>query len=80
MREAIVVYLPWLLSAITIWMSLLAGNMHRNAWLVGLGNQFLWLIWIVVAGAWGFIPLNVALWIVYGRNHWKWMRDARAAG
>jgi len=79
-REAIVVYLPWLLSAITIWMSLLAGNMHRNAWLVGLGNQFLWLIWIVVAGAWGFIPLNVALWIVYGRNHWKWMRDARAAG
>ncbi|MBR1150116.1 hypothetical protein [Bradyrhizobium sp. JYMT SZCCT0428] len=74
MTEAIRIYLPWLLSAITIWMTLLAGNLHRNAWLVGLGNQLLWLIWIVVTGTWGLIPLNVALWIVYGRNHLKWAR------
>lgn len=68
-------YLPWLLSAITIWMTLLAGNLHRNAWLVGLGNQLLWLVWIVVVGAWGLIPLNIALWVVYGRNHLKWQKD-----
>jgi hypothetical protein len=74
MTDAIRFYLPWLLSAITIWMTLLAGNLHRNAWLVGLGNQLLWLIWIVVTGAWGLIPLNIALWIVYGRNHLKWSR------
>lgn len=72
MSEAIVTYLPWLLSAITIWMTLLAGNKHRNAWLVGLGNQLLWLVWIIAAGAWGLLPLNAALWIVYGRNHLKW--------
>lgn len=74
MRDAIRDYLPWLLSAITIWMTLLAGNLHRSAWLVGLGNQFLWLIWIVVTGTWGLIPLNIALWIVYWRNHMKWRR------
>lgn len=71
-------YLPWLLSAITIWMTLLAGNLHPKAWLVGLLNQALWLVWIVATGTWGLIPLNAALWVVYGRNHLKWRQDARA--
>jgi hypothetical protein len=74
MSDAIRDYLPWLLSAITIWMTLLAGNIHRSAWLVGLGNQALWLVWIVATGTWGLLPLNLALWIVYGRNHVKWQR------
>lgn len=68
----IVKYLPWLLSAITIWMTLLAGNMHRKAWLVGLLNQALWLVWIIMSETWGLIPLNIALWVVYARNHFKW--------
>lgn len=72
----IVKYLPWLLSAITIWMTLLAGNMHRNAWLVGLLNQALWAVWIVMSGTWGLIPLNLALWVVYYRNHAKWNKSA----
>lgn len=72
MRSAVVFYLPWLLSAVTIWMNLMAGNKHRLAWLIGLGNQALWLVWIVVAEAWGFIPMNLALWAVYARNHLKW--------
>ena len=71
-------YLPWLLSTITIWMTLLAGNKHPKAWLVGLGNQLLWLIWIVCAGSWGLLPMNIALWIVYGRNHFKWSRSLPA--
>ncbi|PCJ24092.1 MAG: hypothetical protein COA96_10125 [SAR86 cluster bacterium] len=74
MTHLIADYLPWLLSAITIWMTLLAGNMHKSAWLVGLGNQGLWLIWIVATGTWGLIPLNIALWVVYGRNHLKWSK------
>lgn len=80
MRENVITYLPWLLSAITIWMTLLAGNLHKSAWLVGLGNQLLWLIWIVLSANWGFIPLNIALWIVYGRNHLKWQKDLPAIG
>lgn len=72
MKEEVILYLPWLLSAITIWMFLLAGNKKPYAWLVGLGNQFLWLLWIVASASWGLLPMNLALWVVYGRNYLKW--------
>lgn len=72
MTHAIVVYLPWLLSAITIWMTLLAGNMSRSAWSVGMANQLLWLVWIIASSNWGMLPMNIALWIVCWRNYVKW--------
>lgn len=65
-------YLPWLLSVITIWMTVLAGNKHRSAWVVGLVNQALWLVWIIASDAYGLLPMNAALWVVYTRNHIKW--------
>lgn len=68
-------YLPWLLSAITIYMTVLAGNKWRYAWLLGIGNQLLWLLWIITVSAWGLLPMNLALWIVYARNHLKWAKD-----
>ncbi len=72
----IATYLPWLLSAITVYMNVLAGNRTRWAWALGLLNQALWLLWIVATAHWGLLPMNLALWIVYGRNHWKWMKAA----
>ena len=72
MKTQIIFYLPFLLSIVTIWMTLLAGNFHRSAWLVGLVNQALWLVWIVMSETWGLIPLNLALWVVYAHNHYKW--------
>lgn len=72
MEETIITYLPYLLSAITIYMFLLAGNKNKKAWLFGLANQFLWLIWIVASSAWGLLPMNIALWVVYYRNNIKW--------
>lgn len=65
-------YLPWLLSLITIVMTLLAGNKHPHAWLVGLLAQALWLVWIIAVEAWGLLPMNAVLWVVYARNHLKW--------
>ncbi len=76
MVDAIGDYLPWLLSAITIWMTLLAGNLHRKAWLIGLGNQALWLLWIIAIQKWGLLPMNLAMWVLYLRNHLKWSGDA----
>lgn len=72
LSDLIVIGLPWLLSAITIYMTVLAGNKHRWAWAVGLGNQALWLVWIIASASWGLLPMNLALWVVYGRNHLKW--------
>lgn len=71
----IVTYLPWLLSAITIYMTVLAGNRHPHAWLVGLIAQALWLVWIIASESWGLVPMNIALWIVYGRNHLMWRKS-----
>lgn len=70
----IVTHLPWLLSAITIWMTLLAGNKNDNAWLVGIAAQALWLWWIVadLDKNQGLLPMNIALWVAYLRNHLKW--------
>lgn len=67
-----IVIIPYVLSAITIYMFILAGNKSKYAWLVGLFNQFLWLLWIVASGNWGLLPMNLALWVVYARNYWKW--------
>ncbi len=76
----LVTILPWILSAVTIWMTVLAGNRHPSAWLIGISNQVLWLVWIVLTGTWGLIPMNLALWFVYVRNQNKWMfRDTEAA-
>jgi len=72
MGKAIIQYLPWVLSAITIWMFILAGNKYKSAWIVGLFNQGLWLIWIVASSSWGLLPMNLALWVVYARNNFKW--------
>jgi hypothetical protein len=53
-------------------MTLLAGNNHPHAWAVGLGNQVLWVTWIIASETWGLIPMSIALGIVYARNHFKW--------
>jgi hypothetical protein len=68
----IAIYLPWLLSVITIWMAFLLGNKNRWAWLIGIANQVLWLVWIVASGTWGLLPMNIAFCVVYARNHFKW--------
>ena len=65
-------HMPWLMSTITIYMTVLAGNKSRYAWAVGLFNQALWLVWILSTKNYGFLPMNLALWIVYARNHIKW--------
>jgi hypothetical protein len=75
MKAAVIAYLPWLLSAVTIYMNVLAGNKHPRAWAVGLLGQVGWLAWIMVSKNWGFLPMNIALWLVYGRNHFHWRKS-----
>lgn len=72
MKEIIIIYLPYLLSLITLYNMFLAWNKNKNAWLVWLVNQFLWLIWILLTESYWLIPMNIWLWIMYFRNHLKW--------
>jgi hypothetical protein len=64
-------------SVLTLCGMWLAGSHRWQGWLVGLGNQLLWFAFIVAFGAWGLLPLNVALVVVYSRNIVKWRRVAR---
>jgi len=73
-RQLLVEVLPWVLSLNTIVMNILVGNKHRKSWALGLVGQVLWLVWIVADEAWGLIPLNLALWAIYIRNHIKWRK------
>lgn len=75
MKELIVNYLPWLLSVITIYMNVLAGNKNNLAWLFGLLNQILWLLWILISENYGLVPMNIALWVVCSRNYLKWNKE-----
>lgn len=72
MKELIIVYLPYILSIITAYTMLLAGNKRAGAWLVGLLNQVLWLTWIIVSETWGLLPMTAVMVIVYIRNYIKW--------
>lgn len=72
MEEIIIKYLPWVLSANTIYFTLLAGNKKRGAWLLALAGQLLWLVWIITSQSWGLLPMNIGMWIVYSRNYIKW--------
>lgn len=72
MRAAVVLWLPFALSAVTIYYLYLAGNNDRRAWPIALVNQGFWLVWILSAAAWGLVPMNIAMWVVCWRNHQKW--------
>jgi hypothetical protein len=71
MSEEVRLYLPWLLSAITICMILLRDDKHWLACGVGLCGQFLWGVWILASGDIGFVLMSLALWLFYVRNQWR---------
>lgn len=65
--------------AVTLYGMWAAGSHRWWAWLVGLGNQLLWISFIVMFAAWGLLPLSLALVAVYGRNALKWRSERVAA-
>jgi hypothetical protein len=68
--------LPWVMSAVTLYAMYLAGNKSPVAWMLGLGNQALWLLFIVHTAAWGLLPMLVGMVVIYSRNLLKWKREA----
>jgi hypothetical protein len=72
-----VTYGPWLLSSLTVMLTIMQGNKYRHAWSLTLINQVLWLAWILLSGTYGFILLNICMWIVCIRNHLKWSKELK---
>ena len=80
MDEIIVVYLPYILSVVTIWTMWMAGNKSPVAWIVGLLNQILWVIWILATHSYGLLPMTGAICFVYARNYLRWSNAEGTAG
>ena len=53
----------------------LVGSKRTIGWTVNLGNQALWFVFIVAFGAWGLLPLNIALVVVNARALVKWRKE-----
>lgn len=70
--------LPWIMSAITLYMTFLQGRKTWKAWAVGLVNQLLWLWFIITMQTWGLLLLNAGLWYLYARNLRIWYDDEKA--
>lgn len=66
-------------SVVTLVGMWMAGNKDWRGWAVGLANQGLWLAFIVAFGAWGLLPLSLALIVTYTRNLIRWRADAGVA-
>lgn len=69
--------MTYILSIITIVTMVLAGNKSRWAWVLGLGNQGLWALYIVHTRQWGLLVMTIAITVVYARNLAKWRPSQR---
>lgn len=67
--------IPFVLSAVTLYSLFIVGDKNAHGWLISLCNQALWLVWIILIGAWGLLPMNVGMWYVSYRNWRKWTNE-----
>lgn len=66
--------LPWLTSAVTLYGMWVIGNKKWYGWLVGLGNQALWIATSIAFAEWGLLPLSACLVVLYTRNLIRWRK------
>lgn len=67
--------LPWVMSFFTIVTMWLAGEKKHSAWVIGLLNQCLWAIYIVITKQWGLSPLVIIITVIYTWNLVKWNKN-----
>lgn len=75
MEWTLATIMPFGISVLTGIHMYLVGNLWKYSWLYGIVMQGIWLIWVFVSKQYGFLPLNVALIIIYTRNHMRWMKQ-----
>jgi nicotinamide riboside transporter PnuC len=67
--------LPFITSAMTLLGMWLISEKKYIGWVVGLVNQILWVIFDFMYQAWGLLPLQIILSIIYIRAIIKWRRE-----
>jgi hypothetical protein len=64
--------LPGVISVNSIGVMYLIGNKSRAAFVLGLGNQCLWLSWLLYIETYGMLPTVAAMSAMYVRNLHAW--------
>ena len=72
MEHFITDFLPWVLSALTVYSVYLSGYKNRYSWLVGIVCQILWIIFAVTTKSWGLLPMNFIMIPLFFRNYLMW--------
>lgn len=70
-------YMWWsmVLAALGLISVLLAGMKLAVAWVVGIANEVLWIVYGATTGQWAFCLSAVAYGVVYARNLRRWRAD-----
>jgi len=76
-KSLIVVYLPYLISVLTLYTVKITGDKNKNAWVMTMLNQLLWLFWIFISDNKGFIILNLGIIYFSVINHYKWKKSCQ---
>jgi hypothetical protein len=69
--------MDWVVGATTLICVELMIRRKWYAWCFSIGNQFVWLTYIVVAEQWGLLPLNLVLFVQNTRGLIAWRREHR---
>lgn len=77
-RSVIRQFVPWATSAFTLWAMWLLSRKDYRGWIVGLGNQVLWVATAILFRTWGLLPLTLCLIVVYVRGLVRWRAEAEA--
>lgn len=65
-------YLSWGLTVFTFLNVWLIGNKRREGFLVGLAAQPVWVVFDIMTGAYGLLPVGLLLGYLYIRGYVKW--------
>ena len=66
--------ISWVLSGTSAVMLWAMGNRWPWAPAIGLGNQVLWIVYVVATRQWGLLPGVLLYTAIHGRNLAKWLR------
>lgn len=69
----------YVLSAVGIFGTYLAGRKSKWGWAVGLGAQVLWIAFAITTEQYGFIISALAYGSIYAKNYLAWRNDERVS-
>lgn len=73
-QDAASVFLPYMLSIMTIIAVMRQGDKDVTGWWLTLVNQFGWIIWMLCSHTYGLLILNLFMWYATIRNILLWRK------